>query len=612
MISLYPSREEIESSTMNLTDGEKAIINKIEAAFINDTERNLEVFVQPNLNGDTPDIIVTEKNSGIWVIEVKDWNLDRYYIKNGLWYKQTDDVEIKSPFTQVDTYKKNFYSEHSQYLAVETLKNRSLYGSIKAGVYFHKATFKSAIDFSKQANTNSNSKQISVYTLGSDVTADNLKMFFRKPKTAINEEAYHYLIRDLKPSEEFRSRVNINYSKQQERLIISQPKRQKIKGVAGSGKSLVLAARAVDALRRTNGNILILTFNITLVNYLKDRISEVKGKFSKRDFTINSYHSFIRHETNNKGIKTDKNSSDKNKVIFYDDVNLFENHKEKTKVYDAIFIDEVQDFKYEWLVMIEKYFLKENGEFVLFGDEKQNLYSRELESKQIKTTIPSAWNKLSESYRLSKKSTDLAEKYQAYFFETRYEIEPLQVMLDFENKPDKLYYFHTENPVSLVSSLMDFVLNENIHTNDLVFLGTRKETMRKIDTELKRLNYSTLSTFLPEEHYDLLKNDWGIVNKREESKVERPFKVHFWMEGGRIKLSTIHSFKGWEANTVFLIIDALDAHSNKSFEELVYTGLTRGKTNLFIINVENEKLHHFFKKNRSLFDHFAESALRIN
>lgn len=81
------------------------------------------------------------------------------------------------------------------------------------------------------------------------------------------------------PSEVSREKLNIVYTTKQKRLIISSPKKQKVQGVAGSGKSLVLAARAVNALERTKGRILILTFNITLINYLHDRISDVRGKY---------------------------------------------------------------------------------------------------------------------------------------------------------------------------------------------------------------------------------------------------------------------------------------------------------------------------------------------
>ena len=44
--------------------------------------------------------------------------------------------------------------------------------------------------------------------------------------------------------------------------------------------------------------------------------------------------------------------------------------------YSAILIDEVQDYRTVWLRLIKKYFLADNGEFVVFGDSKQDIYNR--------------------------------------------------------------------------------------------------------------------------------------------------------------------------------------------------------------------------------------------
>ena len=67
-------------------------------------------------------------------------------------------------------------------------------------------------------------------------------------------------------------------------------------------------------------------------------------------------------------------------------------------------------------------------------------------------------------------------------------------------------------------------------------------------------------------------------------------KIHFWMNSGTIKISTINSFKGWESEVVFLIIEPKyegNTSFNLSFDELLYTGITRCRRNLIIINFGN-------------------------
>ncbi|MFV8325200.1 ATP-binding domain-containing protein [Flavobacterium sp. ZS1P14] len=59
-------------------------------------------------------------------------------------------------------------------------------------------------------------------------------------------------------------------------------------------------------------------------------------------------------------------------------------------------------------------------------------------------------------------------------------------------------------------------------------------------------------------------------------------KIHFYMDSGTVKLSTIHSFKGWESETVFLIIEKKFTNLEATFDEILYTGLTRSKKNLLL------------------------------
>ena len=64
------------------------------------------------------------------------------------------------------------------------------------------------------------------------------------------------------------------------------------------------------------------------------------------------------------------------------------------------------------------------------------------------------------------------------------------------------------------------------------------------------------------------------------------------MNSGTLKVSTINSFKGWESEAVFLILEPRYETStsfNLSFDELLYTGLTRCRRNLVVINFGNQE-----------------------
>jgi hypothetical protein len=70
-------------------------------------------------------------------------------------------------------------------------------------------------------------------------------------------------------------------------------------------------------------------------------------------------------------------------------------------------------------------------------------------------------------------------------------------------------------------------------------------------------------------------------------------KFNFWANAGTTKFSTIHSFKGWEVETLVEIVEPrYEAGEFRcSFEELIYTGFTRARANLLIINYGSGEYH---------------------
>src|SRR5690606_28035310 len=58
-------------------------------------------------------------------------------------------------------------------------------------------------------------------------------------------------------------------------------KHQRVRGVAGSGKSLVLAQRAAN-LAEAGKRVLMVSFNITLWHYLRDLVSRTSNRFQRK------------------------------------------------------------------------------------------------------------------------------------------------------------------------------------------------------------------------------------------------------------------------------------------------------------------------------------------
>lgn len=289
----------------------------------------------------------------------------------------------------------------------------------------------------------------------------------------------------------------------------------------------------------------------------------------------------------------------------FDNESIFSDTAHLLSKYDSIFIDEGQDFKYEWYNIIRNLFLKENGEYVVFADEKQNIYARNLDNeKRTQTNIMGRWNEsLKKSYRLSLDIARLGLEFQKEFFSRKYNIDTNIEIYEqrdvFVNEMIK-YKYYEENKIEFLSDYIhDIILENNIHPNDIGILSSEVYICRELDFKIRKVwKEKTKTMFETNEVYDdLYYQYYGNERNRfnEEIKtIRRNKKFNFWMNPGTVKLSTIHSFKGWEINTLFLIITNKNEDSSISMDELIYTGITRCRNNLFIINLGVEKYHKFF------------------
>ena len=74
MASFFPSIEQINRFKVPPTDGELTLLT-----FLGDVlDNSYEVYFNPYLNGDRPDVVIMRKGNGVMIIEVKDWNLANF------------------------------------------------------------------------------------------------------------------------------------------------------------------------------------------------------------------------------------------------------------------------------------------------------------------------------------------------------------------------------------------------------------------------------------------------------------------------------------------------------------------------------------------------------
>lgn len=719
MAIFHPSIDKINQFKVQPTDGEKTLLNFLNVVL----DDSFEVFFNPYLNGDRPDVLIMRKGYGVMVIEVKDWNLTNYKLDDKKkWIFLPNNAVTKSPIDQVLKYKNNLYDLHIKDLLQLKITDYRHFNIVSCAVYFHCASQKYIDDMLVNPYKNDKKYQTFLYYnmdfLGFDSLNEehftkilqNRYLIAKYPSRYFTDALYDNFSRLLSPPIHMKNQgVSYIYSKKQREIIYSTRLEQRIRGVFGSGKTTVLAARAVQAYKRAldrnnNPRILILTFNITLKNFIHDKLNRVDETFPIENFIIINYHQFINAELNNLNIEFEIPEGLSPELIgdylertYYGNVSLFDKHKNEISKYDAVLIDEIQDYHRSWMDIIKKYFRDPQGDYVLFGDVKQNIYGQPTAKKDVVTNVIGV-NDLQYCFRSDFKVRDLAQSFQKNIFEGKYDVDNFleNGRYDFfgqtQEKEGYINYMYL-NDKALMSTLYNIIrgniLNKsgNISPNDITILGYTTKLLRRFDayyryasrektncmmetietmymthlnyigknsndnpnkrwfdnitkhfakklfpnrTQLydndiiklrqhvarlftiydltqefenifdERLNEECIKSGISLEAFLAFREHYGIQLSGFKSEVYNDNyknirdnkKLHFWMNSGTIKISTIHSFKGWESEVVFLIIEPKYEHSTSfkfSFDELVYTGLTRCRRNLVIINFGNKE-----------------------
>ena len=120
MATLIPSFHKIQKLKVPPTEGEMALLTFLDRVL----DETYEVYFNPYLNGDRPDVLVMRRGNGVIVFEVKDWNLNNFSIdERKKWRYIPNNSVVKSPLDQVLKYKDNLFNLHVDTLLAEKINN---------------------------------------------------------------------------------------------------------------------------------------------------------------------------------------------------------------------------------------------------------------------------------------------------------------------------------------------------------------------------------------------------------------------------------------------------------------------------------------------------------
>ena len=157
----------------------------------------------------------------------------------------------------------------------------------------------------------------------------------------------------------------------------------------------------------------------------------------------------------------------------------------------------------------------------------------------------------------------------------------------------------------------NLLITFGLDVKDVAVLGLSIRLLRDIEWAYRQCSKRiSMINFETCEQFNDVMNQSNTDNKIKQKDIEdirRAAKTHFTTDSREIKFSTIHSFKGWEAKSIILLLQdeqhslnepelySVKEHTNNA--ALIYTALTRAKCNVFILNLGNRKNDDFFKKN---------------
>lgn len=571
------------------------------------------VYFEPEIQGKRPDFVIIGPDLGILVLEVKDYTKKTLFqINHEEWHIITtsgDQAIIKSPMKQardnmfqvVDVLKKD-----KNLIQLDGKYKFNLKFPYGFGVVFTRMVAKDFVEeglFSViEPNLCLTREEIDPdkEEFSEEILMEKILNMFVVPYRLreslsmedINAIRYH-LFPEVRISAEFKPPVPY-----QDQLLLSLhdiktmdlhqenlakqigDKNRLIRGVAGSGKTIILACRAkMLSKQNPDWKILILCYNISLANAIQQMICHMLKEpedlfdfdfsgegsnepISSQNIVVRNFHSWLKNDLK---IREQQLSEIIEKI---------ERKETILPTYDAILIDEGQDFEADWLRLVSLLINEETQSLLLVEDRAQTIYKRKRSYLQDTGLSFQGRSKvLSINYRNTSQIVKFA--WDFYREHSMFKNKVVNRNLDGEiiapqstkrkgPEPGIIKAANFFDEMRIVARQMKKLhVERKVPFNEMLILYRVKRTHQyPIIDIIKR---SLADEGLP--YYWITEND---TSKRSFEK-----------EDGKIKISTIDSSKGLDFQAVFIVnADSMPFPLEDDRERevsLLYIGMTRAK-----------------------------------
>ena len=317
---------------------------------------------------------------------------------------------------------------------------------------------------------------------------------------------------------------------------VTKRHRAAIVGPAGSGKT-ILALQVAKRLAASGNRVLLTCFNWRLADYLREQVKGTPG------LDVFHFHGLCRDVAEKAGLAVPPEPTEEAATKrYYEEVLpdvLSQGAKRLGPRYDAMVIDEAQDFRPDWWPkLMELHTHSQDGYLFLFADSNQNLYGGAVPEDMVDLTLPLPANL---------RNTKPIHEFVSVFYK---EAEPAQGRGPAGRPVEILGYHDDDDQAHLLGLVLKNLELEGVSLDDVVVLTPSQLTKSKL-----RQRGSA-------DGYEL---------------TEEPVS-------GKVLIYTIHDFEGLERPVV--ILAEIGERHRKDLATYLYVGGSRARNHLIVLAAE--------------------------
>jgi hypothetical protein len=412
-----------------------------------------------------------------------------------------------------------------------------------------------------------------------EIRIESQLSLFKQPQTVSEETEKCAVIPEL---------IRIMDLKQEQLARSLRDGHRVIHGVSGSGKTLILCYRSIYLAEELRKPVLVLCFNIALAI----KISQIIGERGlNHRVTVRHFHGWCLDQLRYYRVPKPPNDSNFFDALVQRVIDAAERGQIPPGQYGAVLIDEVHDFKPEWLKLAARMVDPETESLLLVYDNAQSIYRKRsplgfsFSSAGImargRTTI------LRKNYRNAAGILFLAYEFAKDIFEleTKYGVEIV-------------------SPECAKRSAVfpEFVLLLSLQ-REAGFLAYRFQDIHKKGLPWNEIAVIYRQRFIGQAVADTLKKARIPFEWLHESKEKRYYRP----DEDSVKIITMHSSKGLEFSTVAIPGLGYMPHRYMDYQDevrLMYVAMTRAVDNLILTSSKDSdftrKISEAMERVRSL------------